>query len=67
MSALNYLNLNIKLPSGWKNLQLDDVPLDIKNAQAEISKFTDNDVLNIYLQNDKVPQSWKDEIRRTYQ
>lgn len=67
MSALNYLNLNIKLPSGWKNLQLDDIPLDIKNAQAEISKFTDNDILNIYLQSDRVPQSWKDEIRRTYQ
>jgi hypothetical protein len=66
-NALNYLNLNIKLPSGWKNLQLDDVPLDIKNAQAEISRFTDNDILNIYLQNDNVPKAWKDEIRRTYQ
>lgn len=66
-NALNYLNLNIKLPSGWKNLQLDDVPLDIKNAQAEISRFTDNDILNIYLQSDNVPKAWKDEIRRTYQ
>ena len=66
-TALNYLNLNIKLPSGWKNLQLDDTPLDIKNAQAEISRFTDNDILNIYLQNENVPQAWKDEIRRTYQ
>lgn len=66
-SALNYLNLNLKLPSGWKNLQLDDVPLDIKNAQAEISKFTDRDILNIYLTSSSVPQSWKDEIRRTYQ
>lgn len=66
-TALNYLNLNLKLPSGWKNLQLDDVPLDIKNAQAEIGRFTDNDILNIYLQHDDVPQAWKDEIRRTYQ
>lgn len=66
-SALNFLNLNIKLPSGWKNLQLDDVPLDIVNAQSEISRFTDSDILDIYLRNDNVPQSWKDEIRRTYQ
>ena len=66
-SALNFLNLNIKLPSGWKNLQLDELPLDIKNAQAEISKFTDNDILNIYLKSKSVPQSWKDEIRKTYQ
>lgn len=66
-SALNYLNLNLKLPSGWKNLQLDNVPLDIPNAQTQISKFTDNDILNIYLKSDEVPQAWKDEIIRTYQ
>lgn len=66
-SALNFLNLNLKLPSGWKNLQLDDVPLDVPTAQTQISKFTDNDVLNIYLRSDQVPQAWKDEIIRTYQ
>lgn len=66
-SALNFLNLNLKLPSGWKNLQLDDVPLDVPTAQTQISKFSDNDVLNIYLRSDQVPQAWKDEIIRTYQ
>lgn len=66
-TALNYLNLNLKLPSGWKNLQLDELPLDVPNAQSQISKFTDNDILNIYLRSDNVPQAWKDEIIRTYQ
>lgn len=66
-NAYNYLNLNIKLPSGWKNIQLDDFPMDIKNAQGEIAGFTDTDILNIYLQSDKVPQAWKDEIKKNFQ
>lgn len=66
-NAYNYLNLNLKLPSGWKNIQLDDFPMDIKNAQGQIAGFTDTDILNIYLQSDKVPQSWKDEIKKTFQ
>jgi hypothetical protein len=59
--------LNIKLPSGWKNLQLNDVPLDIKNAQAQISTFTDNDILKIFLNNPDVSQDIKNEIIKTYQ
>lgn len=66
-SALNYLNLNLKLPSGWKNLQLDELPMDVVNAQKQISMFTDNDILNIYLRSGQVPQEWKDEIIQTYQ
>jgi hypothetical protein len=66
-NAYNYLNLNIKLPSGWKNIQLDNFPMDVKNAQSQISGFTDTDILNIYLQSDKVPQAWKDEIKKTFQ
>lgn len=66
-NALNYLNLNLKLPSGWKNLQLSDIPLDVKNAQAQISTFTDNDILKIFLKDPNVSQNIKDEIIKTYQ
>jgi hypothetical protein len=66
-NAYNYLNLYVKLPSGWKNIQLDDFPMDIKNAQGEIANFTDTDILKIYLTSDKIPQSWKDEIKKTFQ
>jgi hypothetical protein len=66
-NALNYLNLNLKLPSGWKNLQLSDIPLDVKNAQAQISTFTDSDILKIFLKDPNVSQNIKDEIIKTYQ
>jgi hypothetical protein len=66
-NAYNYLNLRLKLPSGWKNLQLDEFPMDVKNAQSEIAGFTDTDILNIYLKSDRVPQTWKDEIKKNFQ
>jgi hypothetical protein len=62
-SGLQYINLNIKLPSGWKNLQLDDYPMDNQSAINRIASMTDNDIKDIYLRDDKVPESWKNEIR----
>lgn len=61
-NALNYINLNIKLPSGWKNLQLDDYPTDILKATKRIQTLTDEQIKQIFLKDRNVAQSVKDEI-----
>lgn len=62
-SGLSYINLNIKTPSGWKNLQLDDNPMDVPTATNRIGSLTDMDIKLLYLANPNVPESWKEEIR----
>jgi len=62
-SGLNYINLNIKTPSGWKNLQLDDYPMDVKNATALVGSLTDQDIINYFLYSSKVREDVKEEIR----
>ena len=62
-SALNYINLNIKTPSGWKNLQLDDFPMDVKNATALVGSLTDQDIINYFLYDSKVRKDVKEEIK----
>ena len=60
--GLNYLNINLRLPSGWKNLQLDDSPMNVRIAAAQLAQFTDEDIKNLFLKSKKVEQAWKDEI-----
>jgi len=60
--GLNYININLKLPSGWKNLQLDDYPMDVNKANARVARFTDNELKEIFLRDPRVNQSVKDEI-----
>ena len=62
-SGLNYINLNILTPSGWKNLQLDDNPMDVPTAIKRIGALTDMDIKLLFLANPNVPQSWKEEIK----
>lgn len=59
----NYLNLNLKLPSGWKNLQLDYNPMDSRQAIQFINGLTDEDLKQLYLKDPRVPEEWKQEIR----
>jgi hypothetical protein len=59
----NYLNLNLKLPSGWKNLQIDNNPMDSRRAIQFINGLTDEDLKQLYLKDPRVPEEWKQEIR----
>lgn len=59
----NYLNLNLKLPSGWKNLQLDYNPMDSRQAIQFINNLTDEKLKQLYLADPRVPEEWKQEIR----
>jgi len=59
----NYLNLNLKLPSGWKNLQIDNNPMDSRQAIQFINNLTDEKLKQLYLADPRVPEEWKQEIR----
>lgn len=59
----NYLNLNVKLPSGWKNLQLDNNPMDVNQATNFVATLTDAEVKQLFLSDPRVPEAWKQEIR----
>lgn len=61
--AIQYMNLQLKLPSGWKSLPLDDYPMDVSKAATLVGTFTDNDIVQYFLNSKNVPQSWKDEIK----
>lgn len=60
--SMNYINLNLKLPSGWKNLQLE-VPVDADGALDFVNRADDKYIKSLYLNNSTVPSAWKDEIR----
>ena len=59
----NYINLNLKLPSGWKNLQVDYNPMDSRQAVQFINSLTDEDLKQLYLKDPRIPEEWKQEIR----
>jgi hypothetical protein len=59
----NYLNLNLKLPSGWKNLQIDNNPMDARQAIQFINNLTDEKLKQLYLADPRIPEEWKQEIR----
>lgn len=58
------INLNLKLDSGWKNIQLDDYPMSINNVETFVNKLSDAEVKQLYLQSPDVPQAWKEEIQK---
>lgn len=62
-SAIQYLNLNIKLPSGWKSFKITDFPMDVTSATKRINQLTDKDIKEFFLNSKSVPQSWKDELK----
>lgn len=64
--GMNYLNLNLRLPSGWKYLKIDDYPMDADQAQKFIQSLSDKDIKQLYLNNPDVPDEWKQEIQATY-
>lgn len=62
-NAVQYLNLNVQLPSGWKSLKLTNFPIDVPTATKRISSLTDKEIKSLFLNSDGIPQSWKDEIK----
>jgi hypothetical protein len=60
--SMNYINLNLKLPSGWKTLQVE-VPVDADGAMEFVNRADDKYIKNLYLNNSTVPSAWKEEIR----
>lgn len=61
--AIQYLNLAIKTPTGFKNLQIDDYPMDAVTAKAYVNNLTDDKIITLYLNSNKVPAAWKELIR----
>jgi hypothetical protein len=61
--AIQYMTLQVKLPSGWKSLPLVNYPMDVSKAATMIGSFTDNEVIQLFLDSKNIPQSWKDEIK----
>lgn len=64
--SVQYMNINLKLPSGWKTLPLDDYPMDANTAASQVGTFTDEKIIQLFLGSRNVPQSWKDEIKNLY-
>lgn len=61
--AIQYMTIQLKLPSGWKSLPLTDYPMDNSTAASMIGSFTDNEIKQLFLDSKNVPQSWKEEIK----
>ncbi len=61
--AIQYMTVQLKTPSGWKSLPLTDYPMDVSKAATLVGTFTDNDIVQYFLNSKNVPQSWKDEIK----
>ena len=61
--SIQYMTVQMKLPSGWKSLPLTDYPMDVSKAATMIGGFTDNEITQLFLDSKNVPQSWKDEIK----
>lgn len=62
-SAKQYMDINIKLPSGWHNVQLSDFPLDISSSDNAVSNLTDKQIKDLFLNNRDIKESVKKEIR----
>jgi hypothetical protein len=61
--AIQYMNVQVKLPSGWKSLPLTDYPMDASKAATMVGGFTDNEIKQLFLNSKNIPQSWKDELK----
>lgn len=63
--ANNYINLAITPPGGRPLvLQLDDYPMSSVDASSWMQTATDDKIKQIYLSDPKVPQAWKDLIKK---
>jgi hypothetical protein len=59
----NYIVLNIKTPSGWRYMQLNDYPMSVDNVERFSQTMTDNDIKTYFLNDPTVSASLKEEIR----
>jgi hypothetical protein len=62
-SGKNYLVYNLKTPSGWKYLQINDFPMSVDNIEKSIQSVTDADIKAYFLNDPTVSASVKEEIR----
>lgn len=60
--SMNYINYNIKLPSGWYYMQLENYKGGADQAAQFLQSNTDKDIKQLFLDNPKVSQRIKDEI-----
>jgi hypothetical protein len=60
--SLNYINYNIKLPSGWYYMQLEGYKMSADEAAKVIQGNTDNQIKQLFLNNPKVGSKIKKEI-----
>jgi hypothetical protein len=60
--SMNYINYNIKLPSGWYYMQLENYKASADQAAQFLQSNTDRDIKQLFLDNPKVSQKIKDEI-----
>jgi len=58
------INLNIKLDSGWKSLQIDNYPMDVNAAEQFVKSASNSVIKQIFLERPDVPQAWKEEIKK---
>ena len=60
--AMNYINYNIKLPSGWYYMQLENYKVSADQATNYLNSNTDKDIKQLFLDNPKVSSAIKEEI-----
>jgi hypothetical protein len=59
----NYIVYNLRTPSGWKYLEIDNYPMSIDNIEKSIQTVTDADVKAYFLNDSTISASVKEEIR----
>jgi hypothetical protein len=59
----NYIVYNLRTPSGWKYLEIDNYPMSIDNIEKSIQTVTDADVKAYFLNDPTISASVKEEIR----
>jgi hypothetical protein len=60
--SMNYINYNIKLPSGWYYMQLENYKGSADQVTNYLYNNTDDKIKQLFLDNPKVSQRIKDEI-----
>jgi hypothetical protein len=59
----NYIVYNLRTPSGWKYLEIDNYPMSIDNIEKSIQTVTDTDIKAYFLKDSTISASVKEEIR----
>jgi hypothetical protein len=62
-SGKNYLVFNLRTPSGWQSLSMDNYPLSIDNIEKTIQTATDSEIKSYFLNDPTVSASVKEEIK----